>query len=103
MAYNFLAESSESLDWARLVSRLSAVGAGMVEAFPIPAEDVEEKNAVGVSLPRKSADEEGSRHLEATLRMLMTEFLMEITDLHAGHRISTKDLADIRALATDAY
>jgi|SRR6185436_6231665 len=96
MAYNFLAESEAPLDWGRLVTRLRAVGA-QVEVFPIPSEAPTEKDAIGVSLPGKSATEEGSRQLERVLRMLLAEFPMEVTDLHSGRPISTGNLAEIRA------
>lgn len=87
MSYNLLAESGGTLDWEALRKRLLP-GIRWIEVFPIPKEDTDSTDALGLSIPRKAPSRESFREACRIAQILRQEFGMKIFDLHTASELT---------------
>lgn len=90
MAFQLLARARTPLDWAAL-HRAVAPLRRQVEFVPIPASPDSFDDALGVSLPRKSANAEAWPELRALVVLLKTSFNLEVINLYTGEPVRDVD------------
>jgi hypothetical protein len=94
MSYNLMAEVEGGVDWASLHA-LAMRRSAYVEYFPI-LEEAGVPGALGISLPKRSATEEGWAELQDVLRALIREGHASIIDMYSGSAVREPDIHALR-------
>jgi hypothetical protein len=96
LAFNLLAESEGSFDWAALLAALRPVPAG-VECFPIPSATVGEPDALGISL-LLAADERTWAGFVALVGRLWARGGVRLFELYTGTEVTPDSLPALQQL-----
>lgn len=98
MAYNFIVEKTESVDWQELRNFFNDLDTQAIEAFPILVETNSDDHFIGISIPFSKLDKEAdfwSIFLNM-FQVLSQKFQLKIFDLHNGIYINKSDLPRVK-------
>ena len=97
MSFNLIAESKGHLNWSDISGRLHSV-LSAVEVFPIPGEGGSEKDALGISIPRREATPQVWDEVARIVRLCQREFGLHVIELYSSEEISDSNLDRLREM-----
>lgn len=98
MAYNLIAKPTGSFDWNKLHDFVADIHSEAIEVFPILAENNEDQNYLGISIPFNMLDQDPDfweRFLEL-VNGLTHRFGFKLFDLYLGTYIDESNLAKVK-------
>jgi hypothetical protein len=95
MSLNFLAETTDLLDWRHVHSELYSPKC-LIEFIPMPGGGINGGDAIGISIPSKNICEKALNQLKEKIRKLTLEFKIEVLDLYSGEKIDAANLEGLK-------
>lgn len=95
MAFNIMAESKKSIDYNKLCIRVFKEHL-MIEFIPMPNLGLDGGDAIGICVPHKNINENTWQELKTILKILKSEFNLDVYDLYGGQKLGLFNINDFR-------
>lgn len=95
MAFNIMAESKKSIDYDKLYIRVFKEHL-MIEFIPMPNLGLESGDAIGICVPQKNINENTWQELKTILKILKSEFSLDVYDLYDGQKLGLFNINDFK-------
>ena len=95
MVFNIMAESKKSIDYDKLYIRVFKEHL-MIEFIPMPNLGLDGGDAIGICVPQKNINENTWKELKTILKILKSEFSLDVYDLYGGQKLGLFNINDFK-------